>query len=60
MKVKFILDVRELLHVPLLTMFNYFLEEGFLEALSTGVAFDIMSREVLWQVLVGLGVKGCF
>jgi hypothetical protein len=36
-KVEFILDVRELLHMPLLTMFNCFLEEGFLEALSTRV-----------------------
>jgi hypothetical protein len=23
-------------------------------------AFDIMPREALWQVLAGLGVKGCF
>jgi len=30
MKAKFILDVGELLHMPLLTMFNYFLMEGFL------------------------------
>jgi hypothetical protein len=37
MKVEFILDVRELLHMPLLIAFNYFLAEGFLEALSTGV-----------------------
>jgi len=37
MKVKFILDVGELLHMPLLTMFNCFLEEGFQKALSTGV-----------------------
>ncbi len=35
MKVEFILDVRELLHIPLLTMFNCFLEEGFRKALST-------------------------
>jgi hypothetical protein len=37
MKVGFILDVGELLHRPLLTTFNCFLAEGFLEALSTGV-----------------------
>jgi hypothetical protein len=37
MKVKFILDAGELLHMPLLTTFNCFLKEGFQEALSTGV-----------------------
>jgi hypothetical protein len=37
MKAEFILDVGELLHMPLLTTFNYFLAEGFLKALSTGV-----------------------
>ncbi len=37
MKVEFILDVGELLHMPLLTTFNYFLAEGFPEALSIGV-----------------------
>jgi hypothetical protein len=38
MKVEFILDAGELLHMPLLTVaFNYFLEEGFPETLSTGV-----------------------
>jgi hypothetical protein len=37
MKVEFILDAEELLHMPLLTIFNYFLVEGFPEALSTGV-----------------------
>ncbi len=37
MKVKFILDVGELLHMPLLTTFNCFLAEGFLETLSIGV-----------------------
>jgi hypothetical protein len=29
MKVEFILDVGELLHMPLLIVFNYFLKEGF-------------------------------
>jgi hypothetical protein len=37
MKAEFILDAGELLHIPLLTPFNCFLEEGFLEAFSTGV-----------------------
>jgi hypothetical protein len=37
MKAEFILDIRELLHMPLLTTFNCFLAEGFPEALSTGV-----------------------
>jgi hypothetical protein len=38
MKAEFILDVGKLLHMPLLTVaFNYFLEEGFPETLSTGV-----------------------
>jgi len=37
MKVEFILDAGELLHIPLLTMFNCFLVEGFLKALSTGM-----------------------
>jgi hypothetical protein len=37
MKAKFIWDAGQLLHMPLLTMFNCFLAEGFPEALSTGV-----------------------
>ncbi len=37
MKAEFILDARKLLHMPLLTTFNYFLAKGFLEALSIGV-----------------------
>jgi hypothetical protein len=37
MKAKFILDVGELLRMPLLTTFNCFLAEGFPEALSTRV-----------------------
>ncbi len=41
MKVEFILDAGELLHMPLLTTFNYFLAEGFLEALSTGVVHTL-------------------
>jgi hypothetical protein len=36
MKVEFILDAGELLHMPLLTLFNCFLAEGFPEAFSTG------------------------
>jgi hypothetical protein len=35
MKVQFILDAGELLHMPLLTAFNYFIAEGFPKALST-------------------------
>jgi hypothetical protein len=35
MKTELILDVGELLHMTLLTTFNYFLVEGFPEALST-------------------------
>ncbi len=37
MKAEFILDAGELLHMPLLTTFDYFLAEGFPEALSTRV-----------------------
>jgi len=37
MKVKFILDTGELLHMPLLTMFKYFLAKRFPKALSIGV-----------------------
>jgi hypothetical protein len=37
MQVEFILDVGELLHMPLLITFNCFLAKGFPEALSTGV-----------------------
>jgi hypothetical protein len=37
MKVEFILDAGELLHMPLLTTFNYFLAKGFPETLSTRV-----------------------
>ncbi len=37
MKVEFILDARDLLHMPLLTTFNRFFAEGFPEALSTWV-----------------------
>jgi len=37
MKAEFILDVGELLHMLLLTMFNCFLAKGFPEAVSIGV-----------------------
>jgi hypothetical protein len=37
MKAEFILDVGELLHMPLMTSFNSFLVEGFPKALFTGV-----------------------
>jgi hypothetical protein len=42
MKVEFILDAGKLLHIPLLTTFNCFLEEGFPEALSTGVVHALV------------------
>jgi hypothetical protein len=37
MKAEFILDVGELLQMPLLTTFNYFLAKGFPKTLSIGV-----------------------
>ncbi len=37
MKIEFILDAGELLHMPLLIIFNCFLAKGFPEALSIGV-----------------------
>jgi hypothetical protein len=44
MKAEFILDAGELLHMPLLTSFNCFLEEGFLEALSTWVVHALFKE----------------
>jgi hypothetical protein len=44
MKVEFILDVGELLHMPLLTTFNSFLTEGFPEALCTRVVHVFFKR----------------
>jgi hypothetical protein len=44
MKAEFILNAGELLHMPLLTTFNYFLEEGFLEALSTGMVVNALFK----------------
>jgi len=44
MKAEFILDVGELLHMPLLTTFNSFLTEGFPEALSTKVVHALFKR----------------
>jgi hypothetical protein len=41
MKVKFILDAGELLHMPLLIMFNYILAKGFPEAFSSGVVHGL-------------------
>jgi hypothetical protein len=43
MKVEFILDAGELLHMPLLTTFNCFLTKGFLEALSTRVVHALFN-----------------
>ncbi len=47
MKIEFILDVRKLLHMPLLTMFNCFLVKGFLKALSTRVVHALFKRGVV-------------
>jgi hypothetical protein len=44
MKVEFILDAGELLHMPLLTTFNYFLAEGFPEALFIRVVHAFFKR----------------
>jgi hypothetical protein len=44
MKVEFILDAEELLHMPLLIAFNYFLAKCFLEALSVGVVHALFKR----------------
>jgi len=47
MKIEFILDAGELLHMPLLITFNCFLVEGFLEALSTGVVHAFFKGAML-------------
>jgi hypothetical protein len=44
MKAKFILKVGELLHMPLLIVFNCFLAKRFLEALSTEVVHAFFKR----------------
>jgi hypothetical protein len=44
MKTEFILNARELLHMPLLTTFNCFLVEGFLEAFSIKVVHAFFKR----------------
>jgi len=44
MKVEFILDVKELVHMPLLIVFNCFLAKGFLDALSIGVVHAFFKR----------------
>jgi len=44
MKVEFILDAGDLLHMALLTTFNCFLEEGFLEALSIKMVHVFFKR----------------
>jgi hypothetical protein len=49
MKAEFILDVGELLHISLLTTFNCFFEEGFLEALSTRVVHALFKRGDAWK-----------
>jgi hypothetical protein len=60
MKIEFILDARKLLHMPLLTTFNYFLMKGFPKALSTKVvhAFfkggDASKFDNYKRIMVGL------
>ncbi len=44
MKAEFILDAGELLHMPLLTVFNYFLAKGFLKTLSTQVVHALFKK----------------
>jgi hypothetical protein len=44
MKAEFILDAGELLHMPLLKVFKYFLAEGFPKALSTKVVHALSKR----------------
>jgi hypothetical protein len=44
MKIEFILDVGELLHMPLLIAFNCFLTEGFAKALSIGVVHALFKK----------------
>jgi hypothetical protein len=50
MKAKFILDAGELLHMPLLTTFNCFLEEGFPKALSIGVVHALFKGGGCFQI----------
>jgi hypothetical protein len=49
MKVELILDIRKLLHMPLLTTFNYFLVEGFLETLSIRAAHMFFKGAVAFE-----------
>jgi hypothetical protein len=44
MKAEFILDAGKLLHMPLLTTLNCFLEEGFPKALSTSMVHALFKR----------------
>jgi len=44
MKAEFILDAGKLLHMPLFTLFNCFLAEGFPKALYTGVVHALFKR----------------
>jgi hypothetical protein len=44
MKVEFLLDAGKLLYMPLLIIFNYFLEEGFPIALYIGVVLVLLKR----------------
>jgi hypothetical protein len=60
MKAKFILDAGELLHMPLLTTFNYFLVEGFSECFpetfSTGVVHAFFKRGDVFEFNNYMGI----
>jgi len=66
MKAEFILDAGELLHMPLLTTFNYFPTKGLPEALSTRVvhAFfkggDAFKFDYYRGIMVGLVLAKLF
>jgi hypothetical protein len=44
MKVEFILDAKELLHMPLLIAFNYFMGESFPKALCTKMVHTLFKK----------------
>jgi hypothetical protein len=57
MKAEFILDMGELLHMPLLITFNCFLTEGFPEALSTWVVHALFKRGNAFEFDNYMGVR---
>jgi hypothetical protein len=54
MKIEFILDAKELLHMPVLTTFNCFLVEGFPEAFPLGWSTRFL-KEVMLPNLITIG-----